>query len=167
MSSGSGQKSWLRTLEEMNLLSPVPPGNCDATSCAQQISNGDSIFKSNGTSVTSLNTSPTGLFTDTNIAKPHPPDGRKKPLLRPARLRYRRLSISSATAALSLGNSNPWSGGLEQELLLSLTPPKAPPAASLLNSGLNCASMAEGGPPRFSETQTTVATAVASKEPAG
>ena len=89
----------------MNLLSPVPgaPGNHDAASCT------------GNSSGSGFNTIP---FTH---EKPHPPDGGRKPLLRPARFRYRRFSINSATAALSLSDSNPRSAGMEQELLLPLS----------------------------------------------
>lgn len=97
MSPGSRRRSWLQSLEEMNLLPPEPvaPGNPSGSG---------------------LSTSLTGSFTH----EERPLDDSRKPLLRPARLRYRRFSINSATAALSLSGSSPGSGGMDQEPLLTL-----------------------------------------------
>ena len=158
MSPGSRRRSWLQSLEEMNLLPPEPvaPGNPSGSG---------------------LSTSLTGLSTH----EERPLEDSRKPLLRPARLRYRRFSINSATAALSLSGSSPGSGGMDQEPLLTLNgsggmereqllsrtesqPHESTPGVCSLSSGL---STAECPAPSVGGRQATVAAGAGARKPAG
>ena len=85
-------KSWLKTLEEMQLL----PGDC-----------GDSNLglKANGSDIPSTERQKVPSTTGDNPLVHHPPSNNGKVIIKPAKFRYRRFSISSATAALSLNDN--------------------------------------------------------------
>ena len=85
-------KSWLKTLEEMQLLA----GDC-----------GDSNLgpRANGFDIPSAERQKVPSTPGDNPLVHHPPSNSGKVIIKPAKFRYRRFSISSATAALSLNDN--------------------------------------------------------------
>ena len=85
-------KSWLKTLEEMQLLA----GDC-----------GDSNLglRANGYDIPSAERQRAPSTSGDNPLVHHPPSNSGKVIIKPAKFRYRRFSISSATAALSLNDN--------------------------------------------------------------
>ena len=89
--NGHSPKSWLKTLEEMQLL----PGNCGDSNLQPRANAFDIPVEASCT---------TRQAGDSPLVH-HPPSYSGKGIIKPATFRYRRFSISSATAALSLNDN--------------------------------------------------------------
>ena len=88
--NGHSPKSWLKTLEEMQLL----PDNCGDSNPQPRVNAFDIPVETTRQKV------PGG-----SPLVHHPPSYSGKGIIKPATFRYRRFSISSATAALSLNDN--------------------------------------------------------------